>query len=740
MTAQTTAEPLFIESARSSLRAHQNARRFQYTPTVLQMEAVECGVASLAMILAFHGRWVPLEELRVACGVSRDGSKASNLLKAARIYGLAGKGFKKEPAQLVDLPVPSIIHWNFNHFVVFEGSHGGWASINDPAVGRRRVPASELSEAFTGVVLAFETTAQFDKGGAPPHALPFLWDALAGSRAGLALVALTTLTLVIPGIILPVFSKLFVDDVLIDGSREWIRPLLIGLATTAILRAFILIVRQHYQVKLESKLGVTMASRFFWHILRLPMAFFSQRHAGDIAARIATNEEVAKLLSGDLTAAALDMATLIFFAAAMAAYDFALAAISVAFALINLVALKLVSRSREDTARRLAQDRGQLAGATVGAIRSIETIKSSGLELDIFARWAGYHAKVLGAEQELDRQSNMLGIVPPLVSALGIAAVLGVGSLRVMDGIMSVGDLVAFQTLAASFAAPITRLIGLSAKVQEIKAGLARAADVLAHETDPRAERNRKSAATPKRARLSGEIELRDVTFGYNSNEPPLIEGFSLSVRPGQRVALVGSSGSGKSTLGRLICGLYQPWSGEIRFDGGSIANIPPEVLAHSLAYVDQDVVLFAGSVRENVTLWDPAVEEARVARALQEAAIFDEIALRPGVYDYMIGENGLNFSGGQRQRLEIARALVMEPSIVVLDEATAALDPLVEQQIDDNLRRRGCTCIIIAHRYSTIRDCDEILVLSGGRVIGRGTHDQLIDECPQYVQLLQTE
>jgi NHLM bacteriocin system ABC transporter peptidase/ATP-binding protein len=740
MTAKTTAKLLPNTLSQDSFRPRRIARSFQYTPTVLQMEAVECGVASLAMILAYHGRWVPLEELRIACGVSRDGSKASNLLKAARLYGLAGKGFRKEPEQLIDLPVPSIIHWNFNHFVVFEGCHGGWASINDPATGRRRVPASELSEAFTGVVLAFEVMAHFNKGGAPPRALPFLWNQLSGSRAGLALVALTTLTLVIPGIVLPVFSKLFVDDVLVEGSRGWIRPLLIGLAITALLRALILVLRQHYQVKLESKLGVTMASRFFWHILRLPMAFFSQRHAGDIAARIATNEEVAQLLSGDLTAAMLDLATLIFFAAAMAAYDPALAAISVSFALVNLAALKLVSRRREDTARRLAQDRGQLAGATVGTIRSIETIKSSGLEFDIFARWAGYHAKVLGAEQELDRQSNLLGIVPPLVSALGIAAVLGVGSLRVMDGIMSVGDLVAFQTLAASFAAPITRLVGLSAKVQEIKAGLARAADVFAHETDPLAERDGNSATMPKRARLNGDVELRDVTFGYNPNEPPLIEGFSLSVRPGQRVALVGSSGSGKSTLGRLICGLYRPWSGEIRFDGRSIATIPPAVLAHSLAYVDQDVVLFAGTVRDNVTLWDPAVEEARVARALQDAVIFDEIAVRPGVYDYMIGENGLHFSGGQRQRLEIARALVMEPSVVVLDEATAALDPLVEQQIDDNLRRRGCTCIIIAHRYSTIRDCDEILVLAGGRVVGRGTHDQLINDCPQYVQLLEAE
>jgi NHLM bacteriocin system ABC transporter peptidase/ATP-binding protein len=715
---------------------------FRPTPTVLQMEAVECGAASLAMVLAHHGRWVPLEELRLLCGVSRDGSKASNILKAARHYGFAAKGFKKEPEQLQELPLPSIIHWNFNHFVVFEGVRGDWAYINDPGIGRRRVSLVELSECFTGVVLALEPSAKFRRGGAPPRAIPMLWQQLAGSHAGLALVVLISLTLVLPGIVVPVFAKLFIDDVLIGGARGWVGPLLTGLAVTAALRALILGLRQHYLLRLEVKLGLTMASRFFWHVLRLPIAFFTQRHAGDIASRIAVNEEVAKLLSGELAATMLHLATLCFYAVAMAAYDFALAGIVVLLGLVNLVALRLVGRSREDAARRLAQDRGQLAAATVGAIRSIETIKSTGLEEDAFSHWAGYHAKVMGASQDLDRQTAGLGIVPPLLAALGNAAVLGVGSLRVMQGVMSVGDLVAFQTLAASFSEPIGRLVALGGTLPQIKADLARVSDVLAYPVDPRAEEREgdDTAVVAGPARLEGGIELRDVTFGYNPNEPPLIEDFSLVVRPGQRVALVGGSGSGKSTIGRLICGLYPPLSGEILFDGRRIAEIPPAVLANSLAYVDQDVVLFASTVRENLSLWDDSVEEARLARALQDAAIFDEIALRPGLYDYKVGEAGLDFSGGQRQRLEIARALVGEPAILVLDEATAALDPLVEEQIDENIRRRGCTCIIIAHRYSTIRDCDEIVVLSNGHVEGRGTHAELLDSCPPYVDLLQAE
>jgi NHLM bacteriocin system ABC transporter peptidase/ATP-binding protein len=716
--------------------------RVRATPTILQMEAVECGAASLAMILAYHGRWVPLEELRFACGVSRDGSKASNLVKAARRYGLAAKGFKKEPDELDDLPLPSIIHWNFNHFAVFEGFRGEWGFINDPAIGRRRVSRAELSEAFTGVVLAFEPTAAFSRAGAPPRAISILWRQLAGRHAGLVLVVLISLTLVLPGIVVPAFVKLFIDDVLIGGSRNWVGPLLTGLALTAVIRALILALRQRYLLRLETKLGLGMASRFFWHVLHLPIAFFNQRHSGDVASRITVNEEVAKLLSGELAGTMLHLATLAFYAAAMAAYDLTLAGVAVLLALLNLAALSLIGRRREDAARRLAQGRGQLAAATVGAIRSIETIKSSGLEQDAFSRWAGYHSKVMGAAQQLDRQTAVLGVVPPLLAALGKAGVLGIGAFRVMRGAMSIGELVAFQTLMASFAEPIGRLVALGGNVQQIKADLARVGDVMAYPRDARTRARDAAAASVVTGpvRLAGGIELCDVTFGYNPNEPPLIEGLNLVIRPGQRLALVGGSGSGKSTIGRLICGLYPVWSGDIRFDGRPLAEIPPAVLANSLAYVDQDVFLFAATVRENITLWDDSVEEARLARALQDAAIFHDIALRPGMYGYKIAEGGLDFSGGQRQRLEIARALVGEPEILVLDEATAGLDPLVEQQIDDAVRRRGCTAIIIAHRLSTIRDADEIVVLANGRVEGRGTHTELIASCPHYIELLQGE
>jgi NHLM bacteriocin system ABC transporter peptidase/ATP-binding protein len=708
-------------------------------PTVLQMEAVECGAASLAMILGYYGRWIPLESLRVVCGVSRDGSKASNVLNAARRYGLAARGFKAEPDQLLTLPLPSIIHWNFNHFVVFEGVKGGWAYVNDPALGRQRILLTELSYSFTGVVLAFEPTAAFRKQGSPPRALPMLWQRLEGSRTGLALVLVISMMLVLPGLVVPVFSKLFVDQILVARLPGWIGPLLIGLALTATLRALILLLRLHHLLRLEVKLGLTMATRLFWHILHLPITFFTQRHAGDIASRIAVNEEVSQLLSGELATTALQVVTLIFFVAAMATYDLALTALAVPLALLNLVALRITGRRREDAARRLAKDQGQLASATVGLIRSIETIKSSGLEQDAFARWAGHHAKAMGASQELDVYTAKLGVVPPFLTALSNTAVLGLGSLRVMHGDMSIGDLVAFQSLTASFAEPLAHLVALGGRLQQIKANLARVSDALAYAADPRAFPAPESAAAGP-VRLQGKITLRGVTFGYNPNEPPLIEDFNLHIRPGQRVALVGGSGSGKSTIGRLLCGLYPLWSGEILFDDQKIADIPPQVVANSLAYVDQDIFLFAGTVRENITLWDSSVDDSRLARALRDAVMFDEITERPGIYDYVVLEGGLDFSGGQRQRLELARALAAEPTILVLDEATSAVDPIVEEAIDENLRRRGCTCVIIAHRYSTIRDCDEIVVLSKGRVEGRGTHGELLESCPLYADLLRAE
>jgi NHLM bacteriocin system ABC transporter peptidase/ATP-binding protein len=705
------------------------------TPTVLQMEAVECGAAALAMILAYYGAWIPLEQLRVACGVSRDGSKASNIVKAARGLGLAAKGFRKEPSTLHELPMPCIIHWNFNHFVVLEGIDGDRVSINDPAMGRRQIGLVELDLAFTGVVLAMEPTDAFRKIGTKPKGLRLLMRELRGSRGPVALVIAVSLALIIPGIVIPGFTKVFVDEVLIQNTRSWLVPLLIGMGVTALFRAVTTGLQQSLLLRLQTKLAVVMVSRFLWHVMSLPMDFFAQRHAGDIATRVATNEQISRLLSGGVVANTLSLTSLVFFAAAMAAYDVLLASIVVGMSLLNVAALKMIGQRREDLSRSLALERGKLVGSTISAVRTIETLKASGLEDEAFGHWAGIQAKTLNAEQELGVSSNLLDTLPTLLSGLTSAAVLGIGGLRVIEGSLTLGGLVAFQSLMASFTGPIATLVNQVGSFQTIKGGLERLEDVYNYPLDDATLTAAPATSFPPK--LAGRIELSNIEFGYSILEPPLITELSISIEPGKRVALVGPSGSGKSTLGRLICGLYKPWSGEIRIDGWTLPEIPREVFANSITYVDQDIFLFEGTARDNITLWDSTVPEPEISQALKDAAIHEEIATRVGNYDCYVGEGGTNFSGGQRQRIEIARALVTNPSIIVLDEATAALDPITEKAIDDHIRRRGCTCVIIAHRLSTIRDCDEIIVLRQGKIVERGPHEQLVAQQGTYAQLV---
>ncbi len=719
---------------RANLRRGRGRRA---TPTILQMEAAECGAACLAMILAYYGRWTRLEELRVRCGVSRDGVKAANVLRTAREYGLHATGYRRDPKHLFDLPFPMIVFWKFKHFLVLEGIRGNVVHVNDPSEGQRRISMREFDEGFTGVCLAFAPGPDFRRGGAKPNLLRGLASRLGNARSPLLFVVLATLTLVVPGLAIPTISKVFVDDVLVPLNESLLMPLLIGLGTAAVLQGVLTWIQQICLARMEAKLSLVTTARFFRHVVTLPMAFFQQRFAGDVADRITSNDRVAELLSGAVATNAINMLTMVIYAGVMFSYDPTLTLVVFAMAALNVLALRLAARAREDGQRRLLKEYGKLAGASVNGIHMIETIKANGAEGEFFERWSGTHANALAARQELGLATNLLNVVPPLLSSFTTIAILGVGGLRLLDGALTVGGLVAFQTLARSFSGPLEGLVRFAADLQTIKGDVARLDDVLQHEPDARAAQGMEEPPPEAPEPPRGFVTLENVSFGYNVREAPLIENFNLSVEPGQRVALVGSTGSGKSTIGKLACGLLKPWSGAVRIDGRAIEDVPPAHLIETISYVDQEVVLFEGSVRDNVALWNPLVEDHYVARALRDAAVHDEVMSRPRKSDAPVEENGRNFSGGQRQRLEIARALVSDPAVLVLDEATAALDPVTEQEIDDRLRQRGCTCLIVAHRLSTIRDADEIVVLDGGRVVQRGTHDRLIEEDGLYRMLI---
>ena len=704
------------------------------------MEAVECGAVSLGIILGYYNRFVSLTELRQKCGISRDGSKASNIIKAARKYGLNAKGFKKSLENLKNLTPPYIVFWKFNHFLVVEGFGKNCVYLNDPGTGPRKVSLIEFDKAYTGIVLVMEPSPEFKQGGKQRSMVSALASRLTSSRQTLLFCLLTGLFLTFPRLTVPAFTQVFVDRILVENYQDWLRPMLLGMMITAVIQGLLMRIQLQALRKLLIKLSITMSGQFFWHILHLPVGFYAQRFSGEISSRIELNDKVAQVLSGRLATTIIDTIMMGFYALLMLTYDGLLTTITILFAVFNFVALQTLSRSRVDANISLAQEYGKVAGVAIDGIQSIETVKASGLESDLFTKFAGYYTKALNSQQKLGLQTQILTVLPTLLTALATASILVIGGFRVINGGLTIGMLVAYQLLVTSFLKPINNLINFGSTLQELEADLNRLDDVLQNPVDQfniSRARETENSNSPDSFRLQGTLELQELTFGYSNLEAPLIENFNVTVKPGQRIALVGGSGSGKSTIAKLICGLYPLWSGDILFDGISRSQIPRSVLANSVAMVEQDIFLFAGTIRDNLTLWDSTIPESDLVKACQDAAIHEAILFQPGGYDTQLSEGGMNLSGGQRQRLEIARALVRNPSILVLDEATSALDAETEQIIDRNLRRRGCSCIVVAHRLSTIRDCDEILVLEQGKVVQRGTHEELKQEEGTYLRLI---
>ncbi|MBF0226733.1 MAG: NHLP family bacteriocin export ABC transporter peptidase/permease/ATPase subunit [Desulfobacterales bacterium] len=709
------------------------------TPTVLQMEAVECGAAALGIVLGYHGRIVPLEQLRLECGVSRDGSKANNVLRAARKYGMIAKGFKMELDQLFLMDYPAILFWNMNHFVVLEGFKRGKVYLNDPAVGRRITDFEELDASFSGVVLAFEKSPEFKEGGIHPSLFRALRRRLEGSEYALLFVILCGLMLVAPGFIIPTFARVFIDECLISQKASLIKPIVVGMFLTAIMRMILTWLQGYFLLKLETKIALKTSSGFFEHILRLPVSYFTQRYAGEIGSRVLINNKVAEVVTGKMATTLLDCALIVFYGVLLILYDAVLTFICIFLALFNILALKLVARRRIDASRRLLQESGKLIGTAMGGLGMIETLKATGSEGEFFARWAGHQAKALKSEQELTVINKLVSMVPSSVNSLITATILTIGGMRVMDGYLTVGMLIAFQSLMANFTKPIETFVGFGGALQELEGDMNRLDDVLNYSQDEQYTKEVDTAEYLKNlSKLSGHIELKNIVFGYSPLDAPLIENFNLTVKPGERIALVGRSGSGKTTVARLIAGLYKPWGGEILFDGVPRKLIPHYLFYNSVGIVDQDIILFGCTIRENLTMWDYTIPDINITTAARDAAIDEVIQTRHASYDAVLEEGGGNLSGGQRQRMEIARALVGHPSILILDEATSALDSTTEKIIGDHLRRRGCASIIVAHRLSTIRDCDEIIVMDHGKIVERGRHEELVSQDGLYKALIQ--
>ncbi|MGA5225701.1 NHLP family bacteriocin export ABC transporter peptidase/permease/ATPase subunit [Streptomyces koyangensis] len=718
-------------------------RRPVRTPTVLQMEAVECGAACLAMVLAHHGRHVPLEELRIACGVSRDGSRASNVLKAARSYGLTAKGMQMEPAALREVRAPAVLFWEFNHYVVHEGflrrpGRRGAVRLNDPDKGRRVVSAEEFDASFTGVALVLEPGPSFRKGGRKPGLFGALPARLRGTGATLLTALLASLLLVVVGAALPALSRTYIDLFLIGERTSVLGPLFAAMGALVALTASLTALQQANLLRGRIISSTLSSARFLRHLLRLPVTFFAQRSPADLVQRLQSNDTVAETLARDLAAAAVDGVVVVLYALLLWTYDPQLTVVGVGIALLNIVAMRVVIQLRATRTQKLRADNARLTTTAYTGLQLIETMKATGGEDGFFRRWAGQHATTLEEQQRLGVPTAVLSVVAPALATFNSALILWIGGVRAVEGHLSVGLLVAFQALMVRFTAPLTRLNGVAGRIQDFAADVTRLRDVEAFPADGLYRREGAGGGEADTRRLAGRVELEGLTFGYSPLDPPLLTEFSLTVGPGRQVALVGGSGSGKSTVSRLLAGLYQPWEGTIRIDGQPLTEIPRSALAASVSFVDQDIFLFEGTVRENVTLWDPSLPDEAVRTALRDAGLEAVIARRPDGIHARVEQDGRNFSGGQRQRLEIARALVRRPSVLVLDEVTSALDAETEQRVMAALRRRGCACVIIAHRLSTVRDSDEIVVLDGGRVVERGRHAELVARGGAYAALVE--
>lgn len=718
---------------------------YNKTPTVFQMEATECGAASLSMIFSYFGKFLPLEQMRIEVGVSRDGCNAGNMMRAAKKFGLECRGFRKEPDALRELEMPCIIHWNFNHFVVLEGFKSkGYGSkkrdyvyLNDPAVGRRKLTAEEFDEGFTGIVLTFKLTDTFKAEKKQTTAWKLIQNRLNGQYGVLFKLFYVGLLLVFPGLILPVLSQMFIDDILTAGYTDWLTKLLVFMGCLVVLKFGLQYYRDLVLQKLKSKMTLMSGIGFLRHMLHLPMSFFDQRYVGDLVSRMGNNTEVTSFLAGDLAETVLNILVAVFYLFVLLFYSPLMTLIG----LINVgICICVVIFSRHyisEAAIKQQMSGGKLFGAVCAGLSITDTLKASGAENEYISRVLGYHAKNANLEQEQTSFQRIINVVPEAAGSITNILHLLVGGILVINGNLSLGMLTAFTSLFDSFIEPVNKLVTFAQKIQQLKASISRVEDVQKYPEDERYTQIEDIHHKQLR-KINGEIELRNISFGYSSLKPALIEHFDFHLYSGESIAFVGPSGCGKSTISKIVSGLYHPWDGEILYGGIPLKNISKTCLNASVATVSQNITLFSGSIRDNLTMWNTAILESDMIEAAKDACIHDFITSCPGSYDYNLTENAMNLSGGQRQRLEIARALATKPSILVMDEATSALDPVVEKQVLNNIKRRGITTVIVAHRLSAFRDCNQIIVMKNGKIVQRGSHRSLMGEDGLYKSFIQ--
>ena len=704
-------------------------------PMVMQMEAVECGAASLTMILAHYGKWLPLEQVRADCGVSRDGSSAKSILRAARNYGLEAKGFRMEPEALEGTQ-PAIIHWNFEHFVVFRGfDKKGNAYLNDPGSGPVKWPMEEFRKHFTGICLTFKPTEHFKKEGEQTSILSYIRKNLSGAGEAFWLTFTFALMTAFITLLTPLFTRIFLDEILSGKNADWAMWFFMAMGALAAYQFFVVLLQTRYSKRIAGHLALKGNREYLYHLLRLPMSFFSMRHVGDLQQRMHLNEQITHSLVDVLAPQVINIGLLLLYLVLMFSYSTWLTLIGIVAAAVNLGFVKYFSKVRINLIRSMEHSEGQYFSATISCIDNMESIKAAGAEMGFFKYWSGLWAHKFNINANADKQQTQMALLPVLANGLVNMAVLVLGAYLILQGDLTVGMLMAFQGFMGSFLQPVNAIVNASQTIVEMRSQMERVEDVMKYPED-----HRDNEGEVVQGKLGGLLELKHVTFGYSPLQPPLIEDFNLRIEPGHSVAFVGSSGCGKSTLAKLISGLYKPWSGEILFDDRPIESISNEELTNSVAVIDQNVVLFDDTVAQNIRMWDPSIEDFTMMIACNDAQIRADIVSRPEGFGTKIVKGGQNFSGGQRQRIEMATALAKEPAILIMDEATSALDPKTEDEVMRRIRRMGPTQIIVAHRLSTIRDCDEIIVMDQGKILQRGRHEELIEQDGMYRDLMKSE